>query len=313
MTLNIWIDIALGLSTIYLGASLFVTIINEYVAQALDLRGRQLREAITRLIDDPGIKEAFALNPALQPYFDTSFSAGKLPSYIDPQALARLLLGVLYAGKTGGDALQRVTEAIEGLPDSSIKKQLHGLIATAGGSMDELLKATSDWADKSLTVLGEAYKRHLRAISLLVGLAVAGLLNIDTAVLVSHLYQHKESRDALSAVSVQITEKTDKVAFDACLKMKTDEREKDPRCAELINLVEIVKNRKPLPEGIPIGWGDAPVTWKAIASHLPGWLLTALALSLGAPFWFDLLNKVVNVRHGIANPGTKKDVDKPVS
>ncbi len=95
--------------------------------------------------------------------------------------------------------------------------------------------------------------------------------------------------------------------------MKTDEREKDPRCAELINLVEIVKNRKTLPEGIPIGWGDGSVTWKAITSHLPGWLLTALALSLGAPFWFDLLNKVVNVRHGIANPGTKKDVDKPVS
>lgn len=27
-----------------------------------------------------------------------------------------------------------------------------------------------------------------------------------------------------------------------------------------------------------------------------GWLITALALSLGAPFWFDLLNKVVQIR-----------------
>jgi len=27
-----------------------------------------------------------------------------------------------------------------------------------------------------------------------------------------------------------------------------------------------------------------------------GWLITAFAVSLGAPFWFDLLNKFVNIR-----------------
>jgi 3D (Asp-Asp-Asp) domain-containing protein len=41
MNLTIWIDVAIGLSVIFLGTSLFVTIINEYVAQALDLRGRR--------------------------------------------------------------------------------------------------------------------------------------------------------------------------------------------------------------------------------------------------------------------------------
>jgi hypothetical protein len=30
--------------------------------------------------------------------------------------------------------------------------------------------------------------------------------------------------------------------------------------------------------------------------HIFGWLLTALAISLGAPFWFDLLNKFIVVR-----------------
>ena len=27
-----------------------------------------------------------------------------------------------------------------------------------------------------------------------------------------------------------------------------------------------------------------------------GWLITGLAVALGAPFWFDLLNKLVNLR-----------------
>lgn len=40
--------------------------------------------------------------------------------------------------------------------------------------------------------------------------------------------------------------------------------------------------------------------------NLIGFLLTALAISLGAPFWFDLLNKFVNVRAGGNNPAEKK-------
>ena len=40
--------------------------------------------------------------------------------------------------------------------------------------------------------------------------------------------------------------------------------------------------------------------------NLVGFVLTALAVSLGAPFWFDLLNKFVNVRGGGNNPAEKK-------
>jgi hypothetical protein len=29
---------------------------------------------------------------------------------------------------------------------------------------------------------------------------------------------------------------------------------------------------------------------------LPGWLITALAVSLGAPFWFDTLKTLINIR-----------------
>ncbi len=42
-----------------------------------------------------------------------------------------------------------------------------------------------------------------------------------------------------------------------------------------------------------------------------GWLVTALALSLGAPFWFDLLNKVVQAR--TSGPQIPATTDKPKS
>jgi len=40
-----------------------------------------------------------------------------------------------------------------------------------------------------------------------------------------------------------------------------------------------------------------------------GFLITALAMTLGAPFWFDLLNKLVNIRSG-GNKPKENDVTK---
>lgn len=44
--------------------------------------------------------------------------------------------------------------------------------------------------------------------------------------------------------------------------------------------------------------------------QLLGFLLTALALSMGAPFWFDMLSKIVSIRGAGVRPPTKKDSDK---
>jgi hypothetical protein len=62
-----------------------------------------------------------------------------------------------------------------------------------------------------------------------------------------------------------------------------------------------------------IGWqgslGDN--TWKDWLERLLGWLLTVLALSMGAPFWFDLLNKFMNVRYTGKSPDeTSKKPEK---
>jgi hypothetical protein len=54
--------------------------------------------------------------------------------------------------------------------------------------------------------------------------------------------------------------------------------------------------------GLPLGWDTAdPRTWpgtdwRAWAMKALGLLLTALAVSLGAPFWFDVLNKFMVAR-----------------
>jgi hypothetical protein len=46
--------------------------------------------------------------------------------------------------------------------------------------------------------------------------------------------------------------------------------------------------------GFPVGWpGNSAGN---IVGRIPGWVLSTAAVSLGAPFWFDVINKVVNLR-----------------
>ena len=50
--------------------------------------------------------------------------------------------------------------------------------------------------------------------------------------------------------------------------------------------------------GMPIGWNRA--VWPGwdwfLILHVFGIVLVAVAASFGAPFWFDLLNRLVNLR-----------------
>ncbi len=66
--------------------------------------------------------------------------------------------------------------------------------------------------------------------------------------------------------------------------------------------------------GIPMGWKSRPSQPGDWWNKLAGPALTAFAVSLGAPFWFDLLNRFMNIRAGGKSSDEKAkppDVPKP--
>ena len=44
--------------------------------------------------------------------------------------------------------------------------------------------------------------------------------------------------------------------------------------------------------------------WNSIPRVLLGWLVSGIAISMGAPFWFDLLGKIINVRNSGGKPAS---------
>src|SRR6201996_1961280 len=125
MELTAWVDVAVGLSIIYLGVSLFVTILNEYVSQALNLRGKQLVKNLNTLICDSDIRQLLAQSPVIAPFFRAS--ARLAPSYVDPKILASVLVGGLAGGSSGATVAQQVSDTLDKLPNSELKTQLQAL------------------------------------------------------------------------------------------------------------------------------------------------------------------------------------------
>lgn len=100
------IEVALGLTFLYLLLSLLCTAINEYIAGILNKRGRELFKAVDQLIGDPAVRELFYKHPLIETlnppkkrwtwrlfrWMKPSMRAHRRPSYMPARNFALALL-----------------------------------------------------------------------------------------------------------------------------------------------------------------------------------------------------------------------------
>lgn len=143
------------------------------------------------------------------------------------------------------------------------------------------------------------YKRNAKGISLLFGLFAASLFNIDTLYIVDQLYKNPVLRDSLDAAATKVVEQN-QPCFDAARKLTKPEEitAAEQKCAEeRKSNIDTFKASADFPP-LPVGWKDGKIAKsQSLPTAVLGWLISAIAISMGAPFWFDLLSKVMNVRN----------------
>jgi hypothetical protein len=269
-------DVAIGLIFVFLLLSLICSAANELIEMVLKKRARNLEKGIAELIGDPTTTKEF-LTAIYQHGLVNSLYRGEykpgsreLPSYIPAQNFALAVMQV----KEQWTAIPAGGGAAKLLPEN-IKTAFAALEKNAAGDAKKLQESIEGWYNSAMDRVSGWYKRRSQSFILVMGLAIAFLVNADCIQIVQRLSSDTSLRQSVVALAQAAA--------------------KDPQSNG--KPVEVIKDDiKTLDAlGLPVGWSDGKRP-EVTLQHVLGWILTALAVSLGAPFWFDMLNKIMVVR-----------------
>ena len=276
------IDVALGLIFFYVILSLIASAVQEWIASLWKLRSKNLRAGIGNLLG-----EEYAQKVYDHPLIKNLAKPNKLPSYIAPETISTVLLRVIaqengeesFVTRTAADARQATGKIKEGNP---LKEVLNALIDNSEEHANSLNSSLAGWFDEGMDRVAGWYKRQVKVLIFI----IAGVVTIGTNASTIHMGEELWRNDALRA---SIAAQAQVVAAEQ-------------------NTAALEKETLQALESFPIGWDRRPEDMSGWPKLILGWFMTIAAVSLGAPFWFDLLGKVANLRGSGDSPRTPKRV-----
>ncbi|HEU4375156.1 MAG TPA: hypothetical protein VFS02_16795 [Telluria sp.] len=269
------LEVAIGLCFCYATVALIVSTVQEGLASALHLRAHTLLDGIKTMLNDPyftGLARALYAHALVNPHDDgrsgDQFALRAKPSYIEPANFAIALVDTLQS--VPGDYAQ-LGRDIDAIDDPQLRAALQAMYRRAGGDVEAFRQAAAAWFDNAMERVSGAYKRRSMLVSALLSMLLAILFNIDSIHLFRTLWQHP----ALAAQVLAAPSSIDQRTVDALF-------------------------------SLPIGWSTFPPVFDgAFLLQAVGWTMTAASTLFGAPFWFDMLQKIMQLRGTGAKPGEK--------
>lgn len=308
------IDVALGLALVFFLAAMLCSGLLEILARAGGARGRLLREGLRSLVPDRWLYLRLINHPMVAALYRGRPGKGSPPSYLPARnftlapADVLLLRQRLHGAANEPLSLAALRQAVREarLKDLHVGHALQPVV-DAAPDLEAALAGMDAWFETAMDRVSGWYKAYAQKRLFLIAFAVAVLFNLDALSIATSLAHYPEQR----APAVQTA---------AGLAMA--EAPPPPAAArgELRALAAA---------GLPIGFScrEAAATTEGgrltahmtglldclsatlsaertgLAMKLLGWLLTALAVCLGAPFWFDAMKRLVNLRSAGPRPG----------
>ena len=307
------LEVAIGVIFLFVLVSVICSVVREGIEAWLKTRAAFLEHGIRELLHDKqghGLARSFYNHPLIYSLFSAEYTPGSptkrpsaltkggtLPSYIPTKNFALALLDLAARGSAtdvvSGDprspriSLESVRLNIANLNNPAVQRVVLLALDSAQGDLNQAQAYLEAWYDSSMDRVSGWYKRSSQWVIFWIALFVTIALNINTITIADYLARNDVARAALVA--------------------RAEAAVKDPNFANRnYQAVTQELDTLELPVGWALGWG-APRqhyqpaaggigVWNNLFAPLFGWLLTALAATLGAPFWFDVLNKVMVIR-----------------
>lgn len=308
---NTAIDVAIGLAFVYLLFSVLCSAVQEAIAGVLDWRSATLEAGLRNLLEDDGQKSGGAPvraadvaplppdepqakadppptltdqvlgNGLMRMMYQPSkllFRKGRRgPSYIPSRTFSAALLNVI-APPQPHEQMADIRNAIAGsdLIPAGTKTVLVSFASDAVKDRDQLREEIEHWFDSAMDRVSGWYKRRTQVVICVLSFVVAVGLNVNTVSIADRLVNDEGLRAALVQSATNTAAKPGETISKAAGQIQS--------------------------LGLPIGWNKKPgdPARVSFSKHwgraIGGWLITFLALSLGAPFWFDALGKIAGLR-----------------
>ncbi len=266
-----WFDTFMGMVVVLLGVSLIVMIITQVVSTILNLRGRNLKNGIKILLENTDIN--------LKDYADT----------ISQMALSHPLISDTWSIRKEWNLATTIR------PDE-LKNILDILAKSGTEPWRELLQQKSTdiqssidkWFDSSMDRVSQYFAMNIRFITVLFSIIIAFSLHLDADSLFRKISGNPEIRAKL-IVSSDALLKQAEVAIGTTSQVTK---------ADLDKLNEQVNSIKDIKNDIQLQLIPSPYPGLFTYKFKEFWGILAMAglLSLGAPFWFNILKRMGNLR-----------------
>jgi len=309
-------QLATGLILTYLICSLISSQIQELIATVFEWRAKDLKNGIAYLFGEKSQNDA-----VVSKFYNNSLIQGlnhkgnkrfqsQGPSYISGSTFSKVFMEIIKTGQETYPTLDELINDVKSNPDlpESLKQSLFILsqkakftAKDASQELNQMIVEVENWFNSSMDRLSGVYKRNAKAVALIIALSISVFANVDTIYIATRLFQDKALQSTIDKVATQV------VSSNSCLQLTEDNTNKADCLAEIkSNITETSMSLSPLPFGWDLShpWQKqlSPFNLNNFLKILFGWLLTTIAISMGAPFWFDLLTTFINVRNAGKKP-----------
>ena len=307
------LDVAIGVIFVFVLVSIICSAIREGIESILKTRAAHLEHGIRELLHDragTGLAKDLFQHPLVAALYENDYESarpahdgkkrpwalargGKMPSYIPSRSFAVALMDLAVRGReitpenSSASApvlsLQSLRDGVSNLQNDKVQRALLVAIDSAQGDLNRAQANLEAWYESGMDRVSGWYKRSTHRVLFMIGLFVAVSLNVDTMAIARHLYQDSGARAAVVARAGALnTAGPTQVADYQAARAALD---------SLPLPIGWQRNRHEFPRIKNFG-----TFWVGYAIPVIGWIMTALAATLGAPFWFDVLNKVMVIR-----------------
>jgi hypothetical protein len=288
--LNAVVEVAVGLIVVYSLLAVVSSAINEMLAATLATRAKFLRKGVVNLLGEKGADKLYA-----HPLISSLYIGDRLPSYLPPDKFALAVLHLTapaaIEADTSGDTTaaakpelaNTVSRQLADIDDEELRDRLQVLWDNANHDVIDFCASLQDWFNNTVSRVQGWYRRRTQTALLLIGLVLAIALNVNTLGMASRLWNDGPLRSAVAEQAKKLPAPVQGAPASSI----GDAGKNVQQGLQQVNGLKI-----------PLGWGAGlrPTSLTGWLVALAGWVMTTVALSMGAPFWFDLLGKVASLR-----------------